>query len=365
MFIKTRYIALAAAVISGLATSGNLVATTCSSSVIQYQASGTFGANVIKGLDTFKLAGEPFSITLYACESKTPSQTGPNDDVYSSIELTGTVKSSLITTPYTIKPTSTTLIIVQPPTGLDSVQVEGNLTVFGSLVSIHGDISLPAGTLTTKSIAPFPTVSMVTAKSAFTYSYPAWQHSTAYAIGQQVLDPAGNAQKVMTAGTSGTTAPVWNDTVNGTTNDGTVVWSCEGPYVATELSLIGTASGTVYTGAAKGGAVLHPDAVQVITEHADGSQSVRPIQAAPVEVGVSADTVRLQFYGSGLRDASEVHVQIGGQDVPVLYFGASGHFQGLDEVVVEVPHSLAGMGAVDVAMTVDGQAASPVRIHIR
>jgi hypothetical protein len=42
----------------------------------------------------------------------------------------------------------------------------------------------------------------------------------------------------------------------------------------------------------------------------------------------------LQFYASGVRDASAVHVQIAEQDVPVRYSGASGHFPGLDEVTV-------------------------------
>jgi hypothetical protein len=37
----------------------------------------------------------------------------------------------------------------------------------------------------------------------------------------------------------------------------------------------------------------------------------------------------------------------------------------LDEVTVEVPRGLAGMGDVDVVLTADGQTASPVRIHIQ
>jgi uncharacterized protein (TIGR03437 family) len=73
----------------------------------------------------------------------------------------------------------------------------------------------------------------------------------------------------------------------------------------------------------------------------------------------------LQFYASGVRDAADVHVQIAGQEAPVRYAGASGHFPGLDEVTVELPRSMAGMGDVDVVLTVDGQAASPVRIHIQ
>jgi uncharacterized protein (TIGR03437 family) len=58
-------------------------------------------------------------------------------------------------------------------------------------------------------------------------------------------------------------------------------------------------------------------------------------------------------------------VQIAGQDVPVRYAGATGHFPGLDEVTVEVPRSLAGIGDADVVLTADGQTASPVRIHIQ
>jgi uncharacterized protein (TIGR03437 family) len=73
----------------------------------------------------------------------------------------------------------------------------------------------------------------------------------------------------------------------------------------------------------------------------------------------------VQCYASGVRDAPEVHVQIAGQDVPVMYAAASGHFPGLDEVTVEVPRSLTGMGDADAAMTVDGETASPVRIHIQ
>jgi hypothetical protein len=327
---------------------------------------GWFGNNPITGRDVFKLAGRPFIIYLYACESLRPSQTGPDYAVYANVELTGTVTSSLIMTPYTIRPTPVAVALVQAPTGPDFVQISGNLTVFGSLIYIHGSIALPAGTLTSTSIAPFSKVSIVTANSAFSYSYPAWHPSTAYAIGEQIVDPAGNSQKVQTPGTSGTTAPVWNESVGGNTTDGTVLWSCEGPSIATELAVSGTASGSAGTGAGpKADALLHGDAVEVITAHADGTQSVRPLQGAPVDLSGSSDKVMLQFYASGVRGASEVHVRIAGQEAPVLYYGAAGHFPGLDEVIVELPRSLAGMGQVDVMLTADGQTASPVRVAIQ
>ena len=246
MLVNMRTMAVAAAVISGFAVSECQAAkTACTVPVVTYGASGGFGPNVIKGDDSFKLAGEPFSITLYVCESKQPGpRSGPDYSVYSGIEFTGTVNSSLITTPYSIKPTAVTFVLVDPATGDDLVEVEGNLTVFGSLIFIHASIALPPGTLASTAIAPFTGVAIDTADSAFSYSYPSWSASTVYSAGQQIVDPSGNAQKVATPGTSGSATPVWNDTLDGDTTDGTVVWTCEGPYSATELSVIGGASGT-------------------------------------------------------------------------------------------------------------------------
>jgi uncharacterized protein (TIGR03437 family) len=97
----------------------------------------------------------------------------------------------------------------------------------------------------------------------------------------------------------------------------------------------------------------------------DGTQSLRPLEGAPVDPGASTERVMLEFYASGVRDASEIHVRIAGQEAPVLYFGPAGHFPGLDEVIVEIPRSLAGSGEADVLLTADGQTASPVRIHIQ
>jgi hypothetical protein len=369
MVVKMRSIAIAAAVISGFAASENLVAASpCSSTVIVYQASGQFGNNVVSGTDKFKLAGEPFSITINACESATPVKTGPNYAAYSPLYMTGTVTSGLTGQPTTIGSQRMTLTLVQPATGPDTIQLSGPVPEEGAVISIHGSLALPSGTLTSTSIAPFASVSTISGKSSFSYvvTHPAWAPSTAYTLGKEILDPSGNVQEVTTVGTSGTTAPVWSETVGATTSDNSVVWTCQGPLVTTTLSVFGKAAATVHTAAAAHASVLlHADAVRVITAHADGTQSVRPMRAAPVDPGASSDTVMLQFYASGVRDASEVHVQIAGQDVPVRYSGASGHFPGLDEVTVDLPRSLAGTGDVDVVLTADGQTASPVRIHIQ
>jgi len=56
-----------------------------------------------------------------------------------------------------------------------------------------------------------------------------WQPSTAYTLGDTIVDSSGHIQKVITAGVSGTTTapPPWNDT-GGVTTDGTITWQDTG-----------------------------------------------------------------------------------------------------------------------------------------
>ena len=58
-----------------------------------------------------------------------------------------------------------------------------------------------------------------------------WAASTAYALTDKVRPltspPSGKLFRCTTAGTSGGSEPTWNTTLGGTTNDGSVVWTCE------------------------------------------------------------------------------------------------------------------------------------------
>lgn len=60
-----------------------------------------------------------------------------------------------------------------------------------------------------------------------TYILPTWIASTAYALGDSIIPttPNGYRYVVTTAGTSNGTEPSWGVTLNGTTSDGTVVWT--------------------------------------------------------------------------------------------------------------------------------------------
>ena len=87
----------------------------------------------------------------------------------------------------------------------------------------------------------------------------------------------------------------------------------------------------------------------------------------PIDLGAATDQVILELFGTGIRGRSAltaVTAKIGGQDAEVLYAGPQGSFMGLDQVNIRVPRSLAGRGAVDVVLIVDGKTANTVTIRV-
>jgi uncharacterized protein (TIGR03437 family) len=116
----------------------------------------------------------------------------------------------------------------------------------------------------------------------------------------------------------------------------------------------------------------------VVRVQAEGTQSLEPVALydeeqrrfvpAPIDLGPSTDLVFLNLYGTGIRlrnSLSGVSVRIGGIAASVPYAGPQGDFVGLDQVNVLLPRELAERGEVELQLTVDGQAANPVRIFVQ
>lgn len=58
-----------------------------------------------------------------------------------------------------------------------------------------------------------------------------WAASTAYAVGQEIVDTNNNIERVVIAGTSGTVQPAWSTTLGAQTVDNTVTWQNLGPVL--------------------------------------------------------------------------------------------------------------------------------------
>lgn len=86
----------------------------------------------------------------------------------------------------------------------------------------------------------------------------------------------------------------------------------------------------------------------------------------PLPIDLSQGQVYLVLYGTGIRNAQNVTVSVGGQSVPVLFFGAQGTYAGEDQVNLgPLPASLAGQGSVSIVLTADGQTANTVNVTIK
>ena len=119
-------------------------------------------------------------------------------------------------------------------------------------------------------------------------------------------------------------------------------------------------------------------AAVVLRVRADGSQVYEPVSrfdaaqnsfvTMPIDLGPETDQVFLVAFGTGIRfrsAPSAVSVRVGGLDAPVLFAGAQGTLEGVDQVNARLPRVLAGRGQVDVMLIADGQTANTVQINVR
>lgn len=119
------------------------------------------------------------------------------------------------------------------------------------------------------------------------------------------------------------------------------------------IPAIFTASGNG-AGAPAGVASRDGQNFDILLSDADGA----PV---PIDAGNYA-----ALFGTGMRFSSTpMKITIGGVDIEPLFFGPQGSLEGVDQVNLQIPQSLAGKGDVDLVLTLDGKTSNTVKLRIR
>ena len=135
---------------------------------------------------------------------------------------------------------------------------------------------------------------------------------------------------------------------------------------------IGPVSPGIFTANGNGSG---PPLGQIARVTASGSISYEPVAEpdpasgqlvpAPVIVGNHGEQVYLVLFTAGVRNRSSlagVIARTSRGDFPAAYAGSQGQYTGLDQVNILLPASLAGSGAVQLRLSVDGIASNPVAL---
>ena len=132
---------------------------------------------------------------------------------------------------------------------------------------------------------------------------------------------------------------------------------------------MGTASALVLRIKADGTQTYEPvarfDAAQ--KSLARKSLSRKNFVSEPIDLGPEGDQVFLILFGTGFRFASglaAVSVTIGGSPAEVLFAGPHDQLAGVDQMNIRLDRALAGRGAVNIEVTLDGQSTNTVEVNI-
>lgn len=172
---RMRSIAIAALALAGFAASQQpAAANSCTGTCVTYTASGTFDTTVIKGPDTFKLAGQKFTISITNVPTTThPFKMGVGWFAYNMLNMSGTVNSGLDPTPIPLVSNSTSMeLAIETTKQLDVVSLYVPVKVLGLTFYILANINAPFHTFDKLSIYPFNNpVTLSTSNSAVVYQY--------------------------------------------------------------------------------------------------------------------------------------------------------------------------------------------------
>lgn len=163
-----------------------------------------------------------------------------------------------------------------------------------------------------------------------------WQASTAYSLNTYGYPtrPNGKAYKVTTAGTSGTTEPVWPTTLTQTVNDGTAVWTCEADLELESPFMVGLVGGIVKMvirdvligDATITNAKIYDLAVEKLTGDTIEGKTIQTAASGKRFV-VDAASNEAHFYGDRgdgtVEELASVGIKTSGSDTVIGYFGST------------------------------------------
>ncbi|MFN0118928.1 MAG: PQQ-dependent sugar dehydrogenase [Blastocatellia bacterium] len=197
--------------------------------------------------------------------------------------------------------------------------------------------------------------------------------SAAWTSGAQPITLAGTTLKIRDAAGVERDAPLFyvspgqiNYLIPAQTAPGTAtltVTSGAGA-VSTGAVIVNAVSPAIFT--ANASATGRP-AAYLLRQLADGTQRNEALGTA-INPGAPTDQLFLILFGTGIRGRSAqsaVSVIIGAEAATAGYSGPQSDFVGLDQVNVRLPRTLAGAGAVNLTMIVDGQKANVVSLNFQ
>jgi uncharacterized protein (TIGR03437 family) len=112
---------------------------------------------------------------------------------------------------------------------------------------------------------------------------------------------------------------------------------------------------------------VHSDNTRTVENIANYDASKQAYVPNPVNLGPASDRIFVQLYGTGIRHRpsdDSVSATVNGVTVPIQT-AANGVYPGLDQMNVELPHSLAGAGTVNLVVSVDGKTTNTVTLGIQ
>jgi uncharacterized protein (TIGR03437 family) len=135
---------------------------------------------------------------------------------------------------------------------------------------------------------------------------------------------------------------------------------------------IGPIAPGIFTADATGLGLAAAHAIRVTPGGAQSLQDVSDCSTGicapvPIDFGAPDDRVVLVLYGTGIRGRSGlggVYASVGNLQLPCQYAGPHSFYAGLDQVNIELPRTLQGLGSTQVELNVDGSSAIPVTIYL-